>query len=349
MIFNKTITIGDHTISENSPVFIIAEAGVNHNGNMNLAKKLIDIAAEAKADAVKFQAFKAENLILKDVKKAPYQEVTTAAAETQFEMLKKLELTKAQNKELLDYCRKKNIIFLATPFDEGSLEELNELDLPAYKVASTDLTNLLFLKKIAAKGKPVILSTGMSYQSEVDAALEEIHPYNKNVILLQCTSNYPIEDFEVNLNVITTFKKKYKILVGFSDHSVGVGAAPYAVPLGARVIEKHFTTDKELPGPDHRASLSPGELKKFVMEIRKVECYLGSKTKEPVTSEINTRASLQKCLVAVRKIEKGNIITEKDIIGKRTGGTGISPINYRMVLGKKASRNYSVNDIINEK
>ena len=348
MKFNKNIKIAEKTISEDAPVFIIAEAGVNHNGNMNIARKLIDIAVEAGVDAVKFQAFRTENLILKDVSKAPYQSVTTSAAESQYEMLKKLELTVQQNKSLIEYCNSKGFIFLTTPFDEASLGELDAFNLPAYKVASTDLTNLPFLKKIASRGKPVILSTGMSYLNEVTAALNEIYPLNRDVILLQCTANYPIHDNEANLNVIRTFKDHFDILVGYSDHSVGTGAAPYAVPMGAKVIEKHFTTDKTMEGPDHKASLSPEELKEFVSEIRKVESYMGQFEKAPVASELTTRASLQKCLVASRFIKKDTPIAEEDIIAKRTGGKGISPIYYRTIIGKPASRNYEVNEIIDE-
>lgn len=348
MKFNDRIKIADKTISKDSPVFIIAEAGVNHNGDISVAKKLIDIASDAGADAVKFQAFKTENLILKEVEKAPYQKNTTSAEEKQYEMLKKLEITKDQNNELIEYCKTRNIIFLTTPFDEGSLEELEELNLPAYKIASTDTTNLPFLKKIAKKGKPMILSTGMSYLSEVRMALKEIYCYNKDVILLQCTANYPIRDEEANLNVLNTYMQHFDILTGYSDHSVGLGASPYAVPMGAKVVEKHFTHDKSQEGPDHTASLSPDELIQYVKEVRKVEKYLGSYEKTPSYDESKTRKSLQKCLVASKKILKGEEINEDNIVAKRTGGKGISPIYYRSLLGRKASREYNENDIIDE-
>ncbi|MCD4729166.1 MAG: N-acetylneuraminate synthase family protein, partial [Bacteroidales bacterium] len=273
---------------------------------------------------------------------------TTGSGESQFEMLKKLEITKEQNIELVDYCKQNNIIFLTTPFDEESLDELDSLDLPAYKVASTDTTNLLFLKKIAQKGKPIFLSTGMCFLSEVELALKQIHQYNKEVILLQCTANYPINDEDANLNVLKTYKDEFDILVGYSDHSVGVGASPYAIPLGAVVVEKHFTLDKSLNGPDHKASLSPGELKDFVSEIRKVEKYLGSYIKKPTKDEEKTRLSLQKSLVALHLIKQGEIFTEQNIVAKRTGGKGTSPIHYKQILGKKASKNYSPNEIIYE-
>lgn len=346
MRFSKEIKIGKRKISPGSPCFIIAEAGVNHGGNMELARQLIDIAADAGADAVKFQAFRTEHLILKNVEKAPYQKDTTQKDESQFEMLKKLELGKTQYSELKRYCAKRKILFLITPFDEQSLEELESVGVEAYKVASTDTTNLPFLKKIARTGKPILLSTGMCYLHEVDAALKEIARYNKRVVLLQCTANYPIKDEEANLNVITTFRERFRMLVGYSDHSVGVGAAPYAVPMGAVVLEKHFTLNKELEGPDHRASLSPGELAEFVKQVRHIERYMGAFVKEPVAAEKKTRISLQKCLVAATHIPKGKIITEQDIVAKRTGGKGISPLLYKKVIGKRALRSYQPDEII---
>jgi N-acetylneuraminate synthase len=344
--FNKHIKIAHHLISEDSPVFIIAEAGVNHNGNMDAAKKLIDIAAEAKVDAVKFQAFKTENLILQNVQKAPYQQKTTEAKESQFDMLKKLEITLEQNLKLMDHCKSNGIIFLTTPFDEGSLDDLDPLNLPAYKIASTDLTNLPFLKKVAQKGKPIFLSTGMSYLSEVELALAEIHPWNKDLVLLQCTANYPIRDHEANLNVLTTYKSHFNVLLGYSDHTTGTGAAAYSIPMGARVVEKHFTLDKTQQGPDHRASLSPDELKLFVEQVRTVELFLGKNTKEPSVDELQTRKSLQKCLVATCNIRQGELISEEMIVAKRTGGIGISPIYYQKLLNRPADRNYTKDDII---
>ena len=348
MKFNKNITIGNYKIGSGKPVFIIAEAGVNHNGELERAKALIDVAANSGADAVKFQAFKTENLILKNVEKAKYQMATTGKSESQFDMLKRLEITQDQNIELVNYCRKKDIIFLTTPFDEESLDELDTMDLPAYKVASTDATNLPFLKKIAKKGKPVFLSTGMCYLSEVKLALEQIHEFNQDVVLLQCSANYPIKDEDANLNVINTYKQEFDILVGYSDHSVGIGAAPYAVPMGAVVVEKHFTIDKSMEGPDHKASLSPSELKEFIQEIRRVESFLGGFEKTPTKDELKTRKALQKSLVALRNIKKGDFFTEHNIIAKRTGGKGISPINFKQLLGKKAIRDFSPNEIIHE-
>ncbi len=348
MQFNKAIQIGSKTIDEHSPTFIIAEAGVNHGGNIELAKKLVDVAVDAGADAVKFQAFRTKNLIVESVKKAPYQNLTTSKAESQADMLRKLELNLSAYVELKKYCEEKNILFLITPFDEPSLEELIRIDVPAFKIASTDTTNLPFLKKIARAGKPVILSTGMCYLDEVRAALEEIYPHNKDVVLLQCTANYPIDDSEANLNVIKTYLEEFEVLVGYSDHSTGLGASLFSVPMGAKVVEKHFTLDKIMEGPDHRASLDPEELKNYVREIRKIEKYLGSRIKEPTTSERETRKSLQKCLVAQRAISKGEEFSELNVVAKRTGGIGISPIFYRSVFGKKSSRDYEKDDVIHE-
>ncbi|MDR4508766.1 MAG: N-acetylneuraminate synthase [Candidatus Brocadiaceae bacterium] len=349
MKFNKTIQIQSRIISDTSPTFIIAEAGVNHCGTIEIAKKLIDIACGAKADAVKFQTFHAEHLLLKKVKKAPYQESTTSENESQFEMLKKLEFDKEQHQELKRYCEEKKIIFLTTPFDEISLEQLEELNIPAYKISSSDITNLPFLKKIAMRKKPIFLSTGMTYLEEIELALREIYPLNKDIVLFQCSSNYPLQDDEANLNVINKFKKHFDMLIGYSDHTVGIGAAPYAVSMGTKVIEKHFTVDKNLEGPDHRASLNPEELIILVQEIRKVERYLGKSLKMPTLSEIRNRSLLQKCFVAACDIKKGEIFNEDNIIAKRTGGEGISPIYYDKLVGKKASKGIKKNEIISVK
>lgn len=349
MKFNKEIKIENKIIAEDSAVYIIAEAGVNHGGDMNIAKKLIDIAVSAGADAVKFQTFRAEHLILENVDKAPYQKHTTDNKESQFKMLKSLEVSTAQNFELKRYCLEKGITFLTTPFDEKSLEELDELNLPAYKIASTDTTNIPFLVEVAKKGKPIFLSTGMSYMAEVEMAVEAIHKYNKDLILLQCTANYPIEDHEANLNVINTFKENFNAIIGYSDHSVGVGAAPFAVPMGAKVIEKHFTLDKSLEGPDHLASLSPEELSDFVKTIRRVETYLGTSKKYPSYSETKTRKSLQKCFVARKPIKAGETFSMDNLVAKRTGGEGISPFYLKELSLRRSSKNYEINDIIIER
>ena len=345
MKFNKKIKVQENFISKDSPTFVIAEAGVNHNGDMLIAKKLIDLAVIAGAEAVKFQTFSAKDLILRDIQKAPYQKDTTDVNESQFEMLKRLEVNFDQNKELKRYSDEKGIIFLTTPFDEKSLDDIDELDLPAYKVASTDTTNLLLLRKIAKKGKPIFLSTGMSYLSEITLALETIYEHNQDVVLLQCTANYPIQDNEANLGVIDTFKDNFNILLGYSDHTSGPGAAPFAIPMGAKVLEKHFTLDKKSEGPDHRASLSPEELIEF---IKIVDIYMGTSIKKPTNSELNTRKSLQKCLVAKKIIKKGEIFSEDNVVAKRTGGVGISPINFEKLVSNPSKNNYQTDEIIDE-
>lgn len=346
MKFNQEIKIGNCVISEDSKTFVIAEAGVNHNGDIRKAKKLIDISVESGAGAVKFQAFKSEELILRSIKKAPYQLRTSNTKESQFEMLKKLELTKEQLLELKDYCEKRKIIFLVTPFDEVSLNELNDFNLVAYKVSSTDITNLPFLRRVAKLSKPIILSTGMSFLREVELALKTIHPFNKNIILLQCTANYPIQDSEANLNVIRQYKESFNILVGFSDHTTGIEASPCAVAVGAKVIEKHFTLNKSLNGPDHRASLSPSELKLFIKKIRTAERFMGKTDKKLTLSEIKTRKSLQKCLIARRDIKRHQIFSIKNISAMRTGGVGISPIHYKKIFGRKAKKEFKKNEVI---
>lgn len=343
---NKTIIIGNKLIANHAPTFIIAEAGVNHGGDITKAYALIDLAVEAGADAVKFQTFKADELILKAVQKAPYQLKTTDIGESQFEMLKKLEVSHEQNVELLNYAKKRGIIFLSTPFDEDSLFELASLDVPAFKIASTDLTNLVFLEKVAKLKRPVFLSTGMSYLSEVELALETILQYNKDVVLMQCTANYPIEDHEANLNVINEYKNRFDVVMGYSDHTVGLGAAPYAIPMGAALVEKHFTLSKFDEGPDHRASLKPDELVQFVKEVRKVDRFMGSSIKIPTLSETQTRISLQKYLVAKEDINVGDVFNINNLTSKRTGGLGISAIYEREVYGMSSPKSFKKNDII---
>lgn len=344
--FNKVIKIGGHKISDDSKTFLIAEAGVNHNGDMDLAKQMIDVAVDAAVDAVKFQTFKTEELILKNIEKVPYQKVTTDENETQYDMLKRLEVTKEQTKNLMDYCREKGILFLSTPFEKKSLDELDELGVCAFKVAATDLSNIQFLRQVAEKGKPIILSAGMCYMEEVERALSAIFPINRDVILLQCTSNYPIRDEEANINVIRTFKRKFSMLVGYSDHSYGVGASPYAVAVGAKVIEKHFTLDKDMEGPDHKASVAPDELKQLVSNIRRVEKYLGDGIKMPSCSEQMTRRSLQKCLVAGMDIREGERFTTNNLTAKRTNGMGISALYFDDMLGKKSLRDYKKDEVV---
>lgn len=346
MQFNRCITIGNRVIEENSPTFIIAEAGVNHNGDLDIAKKMIDVAAQSGVDAIKFQSFKTKHLILENVEKAPYQKKSTSNSETQAEMLKRLEFSINNMLCLKEYSENKGLIFLSTPFEEVSLEELSEINVPAYKIAATDLTNIQFLRKVAHKNKPIILSAGMCYLEEVKKALEAIYPINKDLILLQCTANYPIMDEEANVGVVKSFQDNFDILVGYSDHSQGVGASPYAVALGAKVIEKHFTLDRNMTGPDHKASIEPDELTNLVQTIRRVEKYIGKGEKIPTCSEQLTRKALQKSLVARREIKKGEQFSDENIVAKRTNGEGISALYFDSVVGRASDREYLPDEII---
>ena len=342
----EDIKIGNKIISNSEKVYIIAEAGVNHGGDIEVAKKLVDVAVEAKADAVKFQAFRTEHLIIEEVEKAPYQQETTGSNQTQSEMLKKLELRYDHYQELKDYCDKKEIQFLITPFDEVSLQELEKLGIEAYKIASTDTTNLPFLKKIAETGKPIILSTGMCSLDEVRASVKEVREATTKLILLQCTANYPMPDVEANLSVIKSYIDEFGCIVGYSDHSVGIGAAPFAISYGAMVLEKHFTLNKENEGPDHLASLDPNELKTFVEVVRRAEKFAGNPIKKITNSEKKTKLSLQKCLVASIDIKAGEIFNLSNLVAKRTGGKGISPLEYKTLIGKISTRDFKKNEII---
>ena len=346
-MFDKTITINKKTISQESETFIIAEAGVNHNGKLHLAKKLIDVANEAGADAIKFQAFKTSNIIKKNTLKAPYQIRNMKDKDLkQYNMLKKLELTKKDNIELIKYCKKKNISFITTPYDIDSLKEIIDIGVKTIKVASTDITNLFFLEKIAKSKLNIILSTGMSTFNEINKALKIIKKYNSKLILLQCTANYPIKDTEAGLHLINKFKNKYNCLVGYSDHSKGIGAGPYSVAAGAKVVEKHFTLNKKMNGPDHKASLDKKEIFQFIKEIRKIDKYMFLKEKIITKSEETNKLYLQKYIVAKKNIINGEKFTKYNIDAKRTGGKGISAINFYKLLGKKSKKNYKEDDII---
>lgn len=346
MKFNKEIALGNYVISSSNPSFIIAEAGVNHNGDLGRAKEMIEVAADTGINAIKFQSFITKELILSNVDMAEYQKVNLRQDGSQAEMLKKLEVPAEKMLELKSFTEDKGLVFLTTPFDEISLDALDVCELDAYKVASTDTTNLLFLRKIAEKGKPMILSTGMTYMSEVKLILNNLLPLNQNIILLHCTSNYPTPPTEVNLNVLKVFQKEFDMITGFSDHTEGLGASPYSIGLGAKVIEKHFTLDKSLPGPDHKASLEPDELRKLVTAIREAEAYMGHGVKYPTISEIGTRASLQKSIVARRSIKKGDLFTESNLNTKRAGGKGVAAIYIDEIVGKVSTRDYVPDDII---
>jgi len=339
------IRIADKIIGPKYPCFIIAEAGVNHNGKLELAKKLVDAAKYAGADAVKFQTFKAEKLVTKNSSMAEYQQKNLNKRQSQYDLLKKLELNYKNFSELKRYCDKKKIIFLSTPHSDDAIDFLDDL-IPAYKLGSGDITNFPFLEKVAKKKKPVILSTGMSTLEEVRKAVKFIYGCgNKQVVALHCTSNYPCSPEEVNLRAMLTMQKKLDCLVGYSDHTTNVITPAIAVALGAVVVEKHFTLDTNLSGPDHKASLEPDELKETVGNIRYAEMIMGSKEKKPTKSEKKIMPMIRKSIVATADIQKGEKITKDKIIIKRPG-TGISPKHLNKVLGKISQHNLKKDELL---
>lgn len=348
------------------PATIIAEAGVNHNGSRELALRLVDAAADAGADVVKFQAFRAEALAATFAPKAEYQEKTTGAAQSQLEMLRRLELGEADFREIRQHCRKRGIRFLATPFDEQSLDELvNKHEVEAIKLGSGDVTNAPLLLRAAQSRRPVILSTGMSTLAEVEEALGVLacgyapaqeppsldafrqalrsaagqEALRRNVALLHCTTEYPAAYEDVNLRAMDTLRATFGLPVGLSDHTPGIHVAVAAVARGAVAIEKHLTLDRNLPGPDHRASLEPGEFRQLVTAIRQVEAALGSDAKAPAPGELANVPVARRSLVAARDIRKGEVFTVENMAVKRPG-TGTSPMHYWEWLGKVAERDY---------
>ena len=329
-------------------MLIIAEAGVNHNGDINLAKKLIEQAAKAGADVVKFQTFKANSCVSVSAKKAKYQLETTAKEESQLEMIKKLELSYKSHFELMKHCKKHGIAFLSTPFDLESVEFLRGLDLPYFKIPSGEITNFPYLKAVAKCKKKVLLSTGMANLGEIEAALEILRKNGtKNITLLHCNTEYPTPFKDVNLNALKTLKEAFKLEVGYSDHTEGIVASLGAVALGAVVIEKHFTLDKTMEGPDHRASLEFEELKALCKGIRELEKALGSGIKKASKSEAKNKIIARKSLVAKREIQKGEKFSEQNLTTKRPG-SGISAMRYEEYLGKRALKTYKKDELINE-
>jgi N,N'-diacetyllegionaminate synthase len=329
-------------------VFIIAEAGVNHNGSIELAKQLIDVASEAGANAVKFQTFKAENLVAKNTKKAEYQKKTTDASESQFDMIKKLELDVETHKELIAYCQEKDIMFLSTPFDHDSINLLNDLGLQTFKIPSGEITNLPYLRHIGSLDKQVVLSTGMSNLQEVEDALTILinsGTSKENITVLHANTMYPTPMEDVNLNAMLTIHKEFDVDVGYSDHTLGVEVGIAAVTMGASCIEKHFTLDKTMDGPDHKASLEPKELGVMVSSIRNIEKALGSSEKKPSPSESSNIKVVRKSIIANQNIKKGDLLTDKNIAVKRPGG-GISPMQWDEVIGTAASKDYNADELI---
>jgi N,N'-diacetyllegionaminate synthase len=329
-------------------VFIIAEAGVNHNGSIELAFKLIDAAVEAGVDAVKFQTFKAENLVSKNTQKAKYQIQTIDPSESQLDMLIKLELNVDVHKKLIKYCNAKGIMFLSSPFDHDSIDLLNELGLKIYKIQSGEITNLPYLRRIGSLAKQVILSTGVSTLKEVGDALAilvDSGTKKENITVLHANTMYPTPMEDVNLNAMLTIQKEFGVAVGYSDHTLGIEVDIAAVAMGASCLEKHFTLDKTMDGPDHKASLEPEELKAMVGAIRNIEKALGSSEKKPSPSESVNIKVVRKSIFANQNIKKGDLLTDKNIAVKRPGG-GISPMQWDEVIGTISSKDYNADELI---
>lgn len=330
---------------------IIAEAGVNHNGDIELAKKLVDIAADAGVDYVKFQTFKAENLVSKDAQKADYQKKNSGGDESQYEMLKKLELSDDVHKILIEYCKIKNVNFLSTAFDLESLLYLKEIGIELVKIPSGEITNFLYLQLAAQLFKTVILSTGMATIDEIKDAVaifEKEGVAKKDITILHCNTEYPTPMEDVNLKAMLHIQREIGTDIGYSDHTLGVEVPIAAVALGATVIEKHFTLDRNMPGPDHKASLEPQELKNMVDAIRNIEKAVGgSGIKEPTQSELKNKPIARKSIVASKEIKKGEVFSKENITTKRPG-TGISPMKWNDIIGKTANKDYKTDELIEE-
>ena len=327
---------------------IIAEAGVNHNGELGMAKQLITAAAEAGADIVKFQTFKSEKVISRFAVKAEYQKALTGSTETQLEMVKKLELDLGAHIELQKYCREKGVEFLSTPFDLESIVLLDRLGLKRFKIPSGEITNYPFLKSIAGYNKQVIMSTGMARLGEVESALKVLTNNGmdkEKITILHCNTEYPTPYEDVNLRAMQTLKQAFGVSVGYSDHTQGIEVPIAAVALGATVIEKHFTLDRTLPGPDHKASLEPLELNSMVSAIRNIEKSMGDGIKKPSSSEVKNIPVARKSIIAARDIKVGEIFTEENITTKRPGD-GISPMRWNEILGRKATRDFNEDQLI---
>jgi N,N'-diacetyllegionaminate synthase len=329
-------------------VFIIAEAGVNHNGSIDLAKKLIDVASDAGADAVKFQSFKADNIATKNSPKATYQQEIANIEESQFDMLKKLELNVEMHKELFLYCENKKIIFLSSPFDHESIDLLADLGLDIFKIPSGEITNLLYLRHIGKLNKKIILSTGMSNMGEVKNALNILinsGTKKENITVLHANTEYPTPMEDVNLRAMATIGNELQVNFGYSDHTLGIEVDIAAVAIGASCIEKHFTLDRKMEGPDHKASLEPKEFKAMVTAIRNIELALGSAIKNPSKSEIQNIKIVRKSIVAKTQIKKNDILNENNLTVKRPGN-GTSPMKWDEIIGTKATKDYKEDELI---
>ena len=331
---NQVVSIGGRSVGSGESCFVVAEAGVNHNGSLALARELVDVAVDADCDAVKFQTFKAEKVCSPVAPKATYQQQTTGNEESQLEMGRKLELPFAAFRELYHYCSSKGIPFLSTPFDYESADFLDELPVPAFKIPSGEITNIFFLDHIARKNLPLIISTGMATMDEVAIAVETIRAAgNQKMVLLQCVSNYPADPSSMNLRAMRTLEERFGVAAGLSDHTIGTEVAFAAVALGACIVEKHFTLSHDLPGPDHRASLEPSDLAKLVKGIRNIEAALGDGIKRPAAEELNTADVARRSLVAGRFIPAGSALT-LDMLDILRPGTGLPPVMRSQLLGR---------------
>lgn len=341
----KEFSIGNKKIGEKKPVFIIAEAGSNHNRNMNQAKKLIEVAAEAGADAVKFQTYSAETLYSKKTPNPNYLE-GKMEQESVWDLIKAIELPREWQKELADFTKSQGLIFMSTPFDYNAIKELEEINMLAYKIASFEIVDLAFLKEIAKTGKPIILSTGMASLGDIEDAFNAIKEVSDNPIaLLHCAINYPPPFEDLNLRAIQTLKKAFQVPIGYSDHTMSVSIPAVCVGLGASIIEKHFTLDRKFKGPDHKFALEPSELKQMVNNIREAELSLGSPIKFMPISEKNLYKLARRSIIAKKKIPEGKIIKESDLIIKRPG-FGIPPKYLNVVIGRIAKKTIEEDDII---
>jgi N-acetylneuraminate synthase len=340
------LTIQNRAIGMKQPCFIIAEAGVNHNGDMALAKQLIDAAQTAGADAVKFQTWITEKLVTQAAPMAEYQQHNLQRDDSQFAMLKELELSQSVFRELKTYAEQRGILFFSTPDEEDSADFLEALGVPLFKIGSGEVTNVPFLRHIAAKNKPMILSTGMSYLYEVEQAVRTIESTgNQQLFLLHCVSNYPAQPEECNLHAMDTLRQAFQYPVGFSDHTMGIEVAIAAVAQGACIIEKHLTLDKTLPGPDHAASLDAAEFAHMVRAIRLVEAALGSGRKAPTASELETRKVVQKSIVAKHALSAGTVLTAADVALRRAGN-GLPARYLEMLIGKTLRRDLAEDEIL---
>lgn len=327
---------------------IIAEAGVNHNGNLDFAKQLVQEAKYAGADIIKFQTFQTEELVSKTAPKAEYQIRNTKETASQYDMLKNLELSQEDHLELISYCNELGISFLSTAFDLKSIDLLHSLKMPIWKIPSGELTNLPYLEKIARFNQPIILSTGMATLEEVASAITLLKQFTTNTItLLHCTTEYPAPYHSIHLHAMETLRTQFDLPVGYSDHSEGLEVSIAAVALGATVIEKHFTLDKTLPGPDHKASLEPHELKQLISSIRNIEAAMGSYEKSPTCEEQKNRLVARKSITAKQEIKQGELFTVDNLTTKRPG-TGISPMKWYEYIGKPAKNNYRKDELIKE-